>query len=125
MQKFILLGVFSLFASIAHAENINSKTVDNLIDSNHQITKEAVQNFAEYIKIEYPYIDYCRFELSLKSQQLTKAGLRKTLTQYYNADGLDQLNRWLNEKHNYDISFMQLCLADVKNKLQHAAEKQP
>lgn len=123
MQKFILLSIFSLFTSIVYAEKIDPKTVDNLIDSNHQITKEEIQDYAEFIKIEYPYIDYCRFELSLKSQQLTKAGLRKTLTQYYGADGLDQLNRWLNEKHNYDVSFMQICLADVKNKLQDAAHE--
>ena len=123
MQKFILLSIFSLFTSIVYAEKIDPKTVDNLIDSNHQITKEEIQDYAEFIKIEYPYIDYCRFELSLKSQKLTKAGLRKTLTQYYDADGLDQLNRWLNEKHNYDVSFMQICLADVKNKLQDAAHE--
>ncbi len=122
MQKNLLLGIFVLFASIVHAEKIDPSKVDNLIDSNHQVTKEAVQNYAEYIKIEYPYIDYCRDELSLKTQQLTKAGLRKTISQYYEADGLDQLNNWLNEKHNYDVSFMQICLADIKNKLRSAAE---
>jgi len=122
MQKNLLLGIFVLFASIVHAEKIDPSKVDNLIDSNHQVTKEAVQNYAVYIKIEYPYIDYCRDELSLKTQQLTKAGLRKTISQYYEADGLDQLNNWLNEKHNYDVSFMQGCLADIKNKLRSAAE---
>lgn len=120
MKRCIIFSVITLFISIAHAEKIDPKAVDNLIDSNHQIIKEAVQDYAEHIKIEYPYIDYCRIELSLKSQELSRAGLRETIDQYYKADGIGQLNVWLEKKHNYDVSFMQVCLADVKNKLRTA-----